>query len=512
MANEVAIQRAQARVGTVLKDKWRLDRLLGVGGMASVYAATHRNQKRVAVKMLHPELSSDAQVRVRFLREGYLANTVGHPGAVTIDDDDVTEDGLAFLVMELLEGETLDVRAEERSGNRLHVEEVLGVGDRLLDVLAAAHAKGICHRDIKPDNLFVTKTGVLKVFDFGIAQLREGPAPAAAVTRDGSIMGTPAFMAPEQARGRWDLVDAQTDLWAAGATLYTLLSGRFVHEADTVNEQLALAMMSPAPSLGEVAPHVPPRLVAAIDRAIAYKKTDRWPEARAMQAELRAIAEELMQSDAYKGVSFSLPAPPPTSTPPQGAPARSSFADLGEVRNSKPVVTTANPVSSQSGIMMAASLVPKQKLPLAAAVAAVLLLGSAALVVRAKSRREDVQSRPATVLPAAVPLQGPAAPPQPPAAPTIPPREEAQTAAEATPDSDAARATEANFKPGAPGKKMPGVPGPHGGRGKTPDPAHPANGPAEPPPSVNPPPPAAPPAAAPPPASLPSPDILERRR
>src|SRR5262249_55018447 len=143
MADELAISRAIARVGTVLKDKWRLDTLLGVGGMASVYAATHRNQKRVAVKMLHPELSSDAKVRTRFLREGYLGNTVGHPGAVMVDDDDVTEDGLAFLVMELLEGETLDVRAEERSSGRLHLEEVLGVADQLLDVLAAAHAKGI---------------------------------------------------------------------------------------------------------------------------------------------------------------------------------------------------------------------------------------------------------------------------------------------------------------------------------------------------------------------------------
>ena len=110
-----AIARAQARVGTVLKDKWRLDKLLGVGGMASVFAATHRNQKRVAVKMLHPELSSDAQVRTRFSARG-LPGQHGRAirGAVAVDDDDVTDDGLAFLVMELLEGETLDVREPTR--------------------------------------------------------------------------------------------------------------------------------------------------------------------------------------------------------------------------------------------------------------------------------------------------------------------------------------------------------------------------------------------------------------
>src|SRR5204863_7352423 len=102
--------RAEARIGSLLKDKWRLDRLLGVGGMASVYAATHRNKKRAAVKMLHREYSSDPAIRERFLREGYLANSVGHRGVVTVDDDDVAEDGLAFIVLELLDGETLEQR------------------------------------------------------------------------------------------------------------------------------------------------------------------------------------------------------------------------------------------------------------------------------------------------------------------------------------------------------------------------------------------------------------------
>ena len=98
----------------MLNGKWRLDSVLGIGGMATVYAATHRNQKRVAIKMLHPEVSIDEQLRLRFTREGYVANTVGHPGVVSVLDDDVTEDGAAFLVMELLEGETLDRRSEKR--------------------------------------------------------------------------------------------------------------------------------------------------------------------------------------------------------------------------------------------------------------------------------------------------------------------------------------------------------------------------------------------------------------
>ena len=118
MPEPVIEQRARARIGTTLNGKYRLDRLLGVGGMASVYAATHRNNKRVAIKVLHPELSVHAGLRTRFLREGYVANAVEHPGAVAVLDDDVAEDGAAFLVMELLEGETLD-EACERQGGKL---------------------------------------------------------------------------------------------------------------------------------------------------------------------------------------------------------------------------------------------------------------------------------------------------------------------------------------------------------------------------------------------------------
>src|SRR5690606_30373931 len=151
-ADDPLVQRAKARVGSVLNDKWTLNALLGVGGMAAVYAGTHRNKKRGAVKLLHAELSHEPSVRERFLREGYVANTVDHPGAVRVDDDDVTEDGAAFLVMELLEGETLDGRAQ-RKGGRLPVEEVLPIADQLLDTLTAAHGKGIVHRDLKPENL-----------------------------------------------------------------------------------------------------------------------------------------------------------------------------------------------------------------------------------------------------------------------------------------------------------------------------------------------------------------------
>src|SRR5580698_7091819 len=269
------VVRARGRIGVLLQDKWRLESLLGVGGMAAVYAATHRNGKRVAVKMLHEEFSHDEEVRTRFLQEGYAANIIQHEGAVSVLDDDLAPDGSAFLVMELLEGETVDQRWENH-GRRLPVEEALSIADQLLDVLAAAHAKNIVHRDVKPENLFITKAWVLKVLDFGIAKVFERAEARRTTTQAGMVMGTPAYMAPEQARARWDEVDGRTDLWAVGATMFTLLSGRHVHEGATGNEQLILSATTPAPSLGAVAPELPPAIAAIVDRALAFERERRW--------------------------------------------------------------------------------------------------------------------------------------------------------------------------------------------------------------------------------------------
>jgi hypothetical protein len=284
--------RARGRIGVLLQDKWRLESLLGVGGMAAVYAATHRNGKRVAVKMLHDEFSHDEEVRTRFLQEGYAANIIQHEGAVSVLDDDVAPDGSAFLVMELLEGETVDQRWE-RQGRRLPLEEALAIADQLLDVLSAAHAKNIVHRDVKPENLFVTKAGVLKVLDFGIAKVFERAEARRTSTQAGMVMGTPAFMAPEQARARWDEVDGRTDLWAVGATLFTTLAGRHVHVASSSQEQLIMSATTPAPPLASVATGIPAGVASVVDRALAFDRSLRWPSASAMQNAIRAALDGL---------------------------------------------------------------------------------------------------------------------------------------------------------------------------------------------------------------------------
>lgn len=271
-------QRAKTRIGSVLRGKWRIDRLLGIGGMAAVYEGTHRNGKRGAVKMLHLEYSTDADTRARFLREGYVANTVNHPGAVSVFDDDVAEDGSVFIVMELLLGKTLEELSQARPDKRLGILETLRITDKLLDILAAAHEKGIVHRDLKPDNIFVMEDGTVKVLDFGIARMRDVQA-SAKMTKTGNAMGTPAFMPPEQALGEWDRVDGRTDLWAVGATMFAMLTGRYVHESDSLNQLLLKAMTHPAPAMRTVLPGLPNDVADVIDKVLAFDPAQRFADA-----------------------------------------------------------------------------------------------------------------------------------------------------------------------------------------------------------------------------------------
>ncbi len=356
VVTEEVVQRVQSRVGTTIADKWRLTRVLGIGGMAAVYAAVHRNQHRVAIKMLHPEQSYNETVRTRFLREGYVANTVEHSGAVRVHDDGVVL-GAAYLVMELLEGETLEDR-RERHGGRLPVQEVLMLADRLLETLTAAHEKGIVHRDIKPDNLFLTTAGQLKVLDFGIARLHEISNPGS--TTAGTFMGTPSFMSPEQARGRWAEVDARSDLWATGATLFYLLTGRLVHDGDTFADQLALAVREPAPLLGTVEPQLQPIVTELVDRALAYRPADRFPDAASMlvavRAAVRAVGPPITSSIRAEGEDSSGRAPSDQQTL---LATPDPVGGRREGRTSVPVISVA-PVelsrSSRKRLLLAAAL------------------------------------------------------------------------------------------------------------------------------------------------------------
>lgn len=297
----------ESLVGKTLRSKWQIDELLGVGGTACVYAATHRNGLRAAVKRLHPDMCPREEVRARFVHEGYVANQVHHPGIVHVYDDDVDEEGVTFLVMELLRGSTVSALARKQTDRRLPALVVLGIARQALEVLEAAHARGVLHRDIKPENLFIDERGCLKLLDFGIARgdvaTRAGAASGDAWTKTGLVMGTPGFIAPEQAIGDWKAVDARSDVWALGATMFTLLTGRHVHEAETVNQVLFASMTRPPPSVGSVRHDLDPEVVELVDRALAYKPAERWLSARAMLAAVRR-AERRLEAARSVSVSF----------------------------------------------------------------------------------------------------------------------------------------------------------------------------------------------------------------
>ena len=289
MAEDPLTVHARARVGRVLRGKWTLDRLIGVGGMAAVYEATHRNGSKVAIKMLHPTLMFDTNFAQRLVQEGYVANKINHPAAVKVYDDDADEnDGAVFLVMELLEGETLSQL--RRKKKRFSELEALKMMAPVLECLGNAHERGIIHRDIKPENLFVNRDGAVRVLDSGIARINDGSNVTA--TRTGMVVGSPAYMSPEQALGKMNSVGPQTDVYAVGATMFALLTGTTPHAGESTQEMIVMVATQSARAISTVKHDINPRVGALIDRALAYNKDERYPDAFAMLADVReAIAE-----------------------------------------------------------------------------------------------------------------------------------------------------------------------------------------------------------------------------
>lgn len=272
------------RSGDRVGGGWQLGRLLGSGGMASVYAATDAEGRRAAIKLLHPEMARKRELKERFLREAYVANRIGHPSVVKILDHADGPD--VFLVVELLEGEPLSARLQRAS--ELSVRDLLGFADQILDALGAAHQAGVVHRDIKPDNVFVTTEGKVKILDFGIARVIDD-VPSEFKTRTGLALGTIPYMAPEQALGRRGRVDGRTDLFALGALLFRALTGRRIHEEPSEAELLVAMATKPAPRLADVAPGVPGAVCAIVDRALAFSQDARYPDAATMRRDVQAV-------------------------------------------------------------------------------------------------------------------------------------------------------------------------------------------------------------------------------
>lgn len=267
--------------GTLVEDRYLLGDRIGDGAMGSVYRAEHvLLGATVAVKVLHSRFESGSAAEQRFLREGQSAGRIDHPNVVRIFDVGRLPDGAPYIVMELLEGQEL---SKLLAAERLTLARVATLASQLLSGLERAHAMRVVHRDIKPDNLFLTRergAEVLKILDFSIAK----DQGAASLTNDGDVLGTPHYLAPEQAMGKG--VDARADLWSTAVVTYEMLTGRPPFEGASFPE-LAMKIIGatpPAPSAS--VDGVPPEVDAFFARALAKDPAERFQNAPSMRAAL----------------------------------------------------------------------------------------------------------------------------------------------------------------------------------------------------------------------------------
>ena len=273
---------------------YRLRGKLGEGGMGLVFVAEHEVLgKRAAVKVLLPQYSQNQEFVRRFFNEARSVTQIRHPGLIDVYDfGHHPGSGCAYIVMELLDGESLGARlARER---RLAEPLIVEIAQQLAGALAAVHARAIVHRDLKPDNVFLTPDAStamalrVKILDFGVAKLAQADGPAVAKTRTGALIGTPAYMAPEQCRGLSTL-DHRADLYSLGCIMYEMAAGAPPFVAEGFGEVLAAHIYEEPRSLATLAPNLSPALAAVITRALAKSPDARQPSMDALGAELASL-------------------------------------------------------------------------------------------------------------------------------------------------------------------------------------------------------------------------------
>lgn len=255
-----------------------LIRQIGEGGMGQVYLAQHRRlHRRAAIKVLHPEIAANPQLVERFFIEARATASINHPGIVEVFDCDVS-DGQAFIAMEYLEGETLDALIQREGNLSGHIALALGIMGQIADAVGAAHARNIVHRDLKPDNVFLLPSAEgkaiphVKVVDFGIAKVVQSESEHR--TRTGTVMGTPAYMSPEQCRGA-GIMDHRSDIYSLGCIAYQILTGHPPFRREGFGDMLLAQMTEAPPALSDAAPGLPRELEDLIMAMLAKSPSDR---------------------------------------------------------------------------------------------------------------------------------------------------------------------------------------------------------------------------------------------
>jgi serine/threonine-protein kinase len=277
-------------VGTVLQDSYRVIRLVGRGGMGTVYEATQlRLNKRVAIKVLAREQSSNEEALARFRREAEVTSQLGHPHIVQVNDFGSTPSGEPYLVMEFLEGEDLDQRI--RRARSLPLPTAANIIKQIASALSSTHARGIVHRDLKPANVFLMEvegeSDFVKIVDFGISKVR---AASLRLTGASAVIGTPNYMSPEQAAGQIEAVDHRTDQWSLACIAYEMLTGRGPFLGETIHSLLYQVINQEPPPLTSLNRAVPPEIEKIVARGMSKQSADRFPTISAFSRAFTAAA------------------------------------------------------------------------------------------------------------------------------------------------------------------------------------------------------------------------------
>ncbi|MFN0249740.1 MAG: protein kinase domain-containing protein [Kofleriaceae bacterium] len=314
-------------IGSVLDGRYRIDAILGSGGMGRVYRGEHTGiGKRVAIKVLHADLSRNREAAQRFQREAIASGRLDHPNIVGVSDFGIVEQGPCYLVMEVLEGEPLGARLEREK--RLPWQEAVAILRGVLAGLAHAHDRGVVHRDIKPDNVFLAnKDGetIVKILDFGIAKLYAGSPDDPASTRAGLTVGTPAYLSPEQAVG--GEIKPASDLYSATILLFEMITGRAPFEDKDPLAMLGAHVSRTPPTIAEIAPElgVPQSLETVIQKGLVKAQDERIGSATDYIGLLDSVASAFAPAAASEGLAsigyahtHSALTPAPIATPPPG--------------------------------------------------------------------------------------------------------------------------------------------------------------------------------------------------
>jgi serine/threonine-protein kinase len=451
--------------GAVVAGRFRLERLLGEGGMGTVWAATHQvTRKPIALKTLKAERATDPSLRRRFLREARAASVVRHPNIVEVHDVVELDDGSPMMVMELLAGESLGARLDRERA--LSVADLARVMLPVISAVGTAHAAGVVHRDLKPDNIFLARepdgATTVKVLDFGIAKVLtavdDGPH-AGALTGTGAMLGTPYYMAPEQIYGERD-IDHRADIWALGVIFYECLSGGRPTHAANVGQILKIITTNAIVPLERVVPSLPSDITELVRRMLSRDRDARPRTLSEVQAALSRYCDVSVRS-------FGAPAVPP--------PSLSQDDDGAVIRrdNSNPLSSTKIEAAAPNGARLGESDVSATAPTLASSTAATtadralfettprkrrgrwvaVVAGGAAIAVavfvgvarNSTNTRDLVQPDAA---PAAATVAEPAASPS--AAPSAAPAESAPSASASATSAPSSSAPASTPKPGGP--------------------------------------------------------------